>query len=163
MIIDVSGILKEFGGKLDIHGEIEFDADAADFDGPIKIDGSICNNGQTLRLDAKCSGVLNTTCARCLKDIKPEIEFPVEENFVQDSDTVRDDDVIPFDGYTIDIDAVVLDSFYLNAPIRFVCNDDCKGLCPICGTDLNKGSCSCDNDYIDPRWSGLAEMLNRDK
>lgn len=165
MIIDVSGILKEFGGKINIDGDADVNGEDIVFDGPVKIKGCIYNNGQSLTLEAKGAGVLKTQCARCLKDIAVNVEFPVNENFVQDNgDAVsEDEDVILFEGYTISLDDIVLNSFLLNTSMKYLCKEDCKGLCQNCGTDLNEGECGCNHDIIDPRWSGLADMLNENK
>ncbi|MCI5604037.1 MAG: DUF177 domain-containing protein [Clostridia bacterium] len=165
MIIDVSSILKEFGGKIDINDELVVTDDSFSFDGPVKIKGSIYNNGQSLTFKADCSGVLKTQCARCLKDIDVNVEFPVEENLVQNNeDAVSDDaDVILFEGYTVDIDDIIINSFILNTSMKYLCDEDCKGLCQNCGADLNEGECGCNQEYVDPRWSGLVDILNSDK
>ncbi len=165
MIIDVSGILKEFGGKINIDGELLLNDESVVFGGPVKIKGSIYNNGQSLTLKAKCEGVLKTQCARCLKDIDVNVEFPVEENFVQsDGETATEDmDIILFEGYTLEIDGAVLEAFLLNTSMKYLCREDCKGLCQNCGADLNEGDCGCNHDIIDPRWAGLADMLNKNE
>lgn len=165
MVIDVSSILKEFGRKIDINGELEINDADYTFDGPVKISGSIYNNGQSLAFKANCSGVLKTQCARCLKDIDVSVKFPIDENLIQNNeDAVSDDeDVILFEGYTVEIDDIVANSFLLNTPMRYLCSEDCKGLCQTCGADLNEGECGCNQDYIDPRWSGLVDILNKNE
>ena len=165
MIIDVSSILKEFGGKINIDSELEINEDDVIFDGPVKIKGCIYNNGQSLTFKADCAGALKTQCARCLKDIDAEVEFSIEEILVQDDGetSTDDEDVILFEGYTVEIDDIVLNSFLLNTSMKYLCREDCKGLCQNCGADLNEGDCGCNHDVIDPRWSGLAEMLNENK
>ncbi|MGB9809870.1 MAG: YceD family protein, partial [Caldanaerobacter sp.] len=47
----------------------------------------------------------------------------------------------------------------LSLPMKFLCKEDCKGLCPICGTNLNYGSCSCKREDIDPRLEVLSKLL----
>lgn len=165
MIIDVSSILKEFGGKINIDGEIVINDDDFEFDGPVKVAGSVYNNGKSLTLKADCGGILKTRCARCLKDIDVEVEFPIEENLIQDNgDAVSDDEnAILFEGCTVEIDEIVLNGFLLNVSMRYLCSEDCKGLCQTCGADLNEGECGCNQDFIDPRWSGLVDILNNDK
>lgn len=165
MIIDVSSILKEFGGKIDINDELEINDADFTFDGPVKVKGSIYNNGQSLTFKADCSGVLKTQCARCLKDINVNVEFPVDENLIQNNEDAvsEDEDVILFEGYTVEIDDIIANSFLLNTSMKYLCKEDCKGLCQNCGADLNEGECGCNQDYVDPRWSGLVDILNNNK
>ena len=47
----------------------------------------------------------------------------------------------------------------MNLPGRFLCSEDCKGLCPKCGADLNLGDCGCDKEDIDPRWADLQKIM----
>lgn len=165
MIIDVSGILKEFGGRVNIDSELDINDGSVVFDGPVKIKGCIYNNGQSLTFKADCALTLKTQCARCLRDIDADVEFEIDEILVQDDgETVTDDeDVILFEGYTVEIDDIVLNSFLLNTSMKYLCREDCKGLCVNCGADLNEGDCGCNHNIVDPRWSGLAEMLNKNK
>lgn len=166
MVIDVSNILKETGGRVNIDTELSLERDDIVFDGALKIKGSVYNNGQSLTLRANCSGVLKTQCARCLKDIDAEVEFPVEETLVHDDGTAvvsDDEDVILFEGYSFEIDDIVLNSFFLNTSMKYLCREDCQGLCPTCGADLNDGECGCNRDFVDPRWSGLVDILNENK
>lgn len=165
MIIDVSSILKEFGGSISVSGEIPFaDTDFLGelyhFDKGVKISGSISNNGKSLAFKADCSGVMSTKCARCMKDIDVAINFEVDEFLAQDDGTVSEDsDIILFDGYTVDIDDIVMNSFLMNISGKYLCKEDCKGLCSKCGADLNEGDCGCDHDDIDPRWAALADIM----
>lgn len=165
MIIDISSILKEFGGRIEIDGELDLQDPDFEFDGTVKIKGSIFNNGQSLSLDALCSGVLKTQCARCLKDIKVDVEFPINENLVQEDESAvsDDEDVIRFEGYSVEIDEIAANSFLMNTSMKYLCKEDCKGLCQKCGMDLNEGECNCNHENIDPRWSGLVDILNSNK
>ena len=63
-----------------------------------------------------------------------------------------------FDGKGIDVDEVVKEQILLAVPTRMLCREDCKGICPECGTDLNKGECACKKDDIDPRWAALKNL-----
>lgn len=62
------------------------------------------------------------------------------------------------------LDDYARESFILAQPFRSLCSPECKGLCPRCGTDLNRGICTCPNeDTPDPRWEVLTKLLNKDK
>ena len=72
-----------------------------------------------------------------------------------------DGEIILFDGYEVDLSEVVRDRFLMNISGRYLCSEDCKGLCPVCGHDLNEGDCGCSGETIDPRWQALADILNQ--
>ena len=170
MIIDVSGILKESGGRMSVSEKVDLNTGEAflgevyRFREPISVEGSISNNGKSLIFRAECEGTLETSCARCLKDIEAKVTFPVDENLVRAEDSENaDEDSILFEGNTVEIDEIILNSFLMNVPSRFLCKEDCKGLCAKCGADLNEGDCGCDNESIDPRWAGLLDIMNEDK
>lgn len=166
MTVNVSGILKVYGEKIDIDTAINLEN--ADFLGeqytflePVKVKGTISNNGQALELNATAVGVMKTLCARCCKELNVDVEFPVEEVLAQDDGTVSEpDDVVVFSGNEIDLDDIVLNNFLMNVQGKYLCKEDCKGLCLKCGKDLNEGDCSCEED-IDPRWAQLAEIMKK--
>lgn len=169
MTIDVSTILKELGGKIEINGDVkmsdtDFLGEMYHFDEPLKVLGSVSNNGKSLILKADCTGQMTTQCARCMKDINVFVDFKIDENLVQDNEEVNeDDDVILFSEPQIDIDDIVMDCFLMNVEGKYLCKEDCQGLCQQCGADLNDGECGCSHDNIDPRWAALVDIMNKDK
>ena len=58
----------------------------------------------------------------------------------------------------IDLGEMMREQFYLALPMKPLCNDDCKGLCPICGTNLNRGTCDCNRQWEDPRLAALKTL-----
>jgi len=64
-----------------------------------------------------------------------------------------------FSDNQLDITDIVVNSFLMNVSGRYLCKEDCKGLCQKCGTDLNEGSCGCDTEEIDPRWADLQKIM----
>lgn len=169
MTIDVSTILKELGGKIEINGDVkmsdtDFLGEMYHFDEPLKVLGSVSNNGKSLILKADCTGQMTTQCARCMNDINVFVDFKIDENLVQDNEEVNeDDDVILFSEPQIDIDDIVTDCFLMNVEGKYLCKEDCQGLCQQCGADLNDGECGCSHDNIDPRWAALVDIMNKDK
>ena len=166
MIIDVSSKLKVSGEKIDI--DCALDLSSAEFMGttykflaPVSVRGSVANNGKSLILRAECNGTMQTQCGRCLKDIEETFYFPLEEQLIQndDAEISGDEDVIVFDGYTFELDEIILNNFLMNINGSYLCKEDCMGLCPSCGKNLNEGDCSCENIDIDPRWSTLLDIM----
>ena len=63
------------------------------------------------------------------------------------------------EGQKVDLTSLMQETIVTELPLRLLCKEDCKGLCPKCGTDLNLGSCSCEHKEIDPRLAGLADFF----
>lgn len=166
MVIDVSSVLKESGGEISLDCEInlpdtEFNGSTYHFCEPVKVSGRITNNGTTLILRAECDGVLSTQCVRCLKDIDVPVHFNVTETLMKGEKVSEEyEDVIVFEGTTISLDEIIENNFIMNISAQYLCSEDCKGLCPKCGADLNEGGCNCTDDEIDPRWAALKEIMD---
>lgn len=165
MIIDVSSVLKEYGKKIILDDDIDLEdtpflGEIYHFTHPVHIKGSIANNGKALELKAKCSCGFTARCARCTKEIEVCEEFDVDEILSRDEDNNSEEsDVIVFDGMEIDLDDIVLNSFLMNIEGRYLCSEDCKGLCPNCGADLNEGDCGCSDEAVSPGWEGLLDII----
>ena len=76
----------------------------------------------------------------------------------------NDPDQYAFEGYTVDLSEAVKDALVLQLPMRFLCKEDCRGLCPKCGVNLNTGSCSCreGEDDVNP-FSVLRSIVENDE
>jgi uncharacterized protein len=113
-------------------------------------------------------GHLVVACSRCVGEVRlpideklmvtfmPPGEMPAEDETSEEGAEVRDEDldVFPFDGEKIDLEPLLHEQFILAIPFAPLCREDCKGLCPQCGTDLNTGTCTCEKP-IDPRLAAL--------
>ncbi|MFA6729374.1 MAG: DUF177 domain-containing protein [Eubacteriales bacterium] len=108
---------------------------------------------------------LNVICARCGGEFDTKLEFslfyPVAAKLTN-PDKDQDEYLILEDG-KLDIDEISRTAMILNLPVRFLCGDDCEGLCPFCGADLNKADCGCDFSAPDPRLRKLKEYFNKEK
>jgi uncharacterized protein len=161
VIIDVSSILKDLGGKIDISGSVDVPCD--EFSDikiitPVQIDGNITNNGKTMELSAHANCRASTVCARCLKDIEIKLDFDITEMLAQ-GENQYDDEVYTFEHDSVDLTEIVINNILMNISGKYLCKEDCKGLCPKCGNDLNNSDCGCDTAVIDPRWAALANIM----
>ena len=169
MKVDLSSVIKVTGAEVKLSstvgfGDAEFLGETYRFIEPLKVEGRVYNNGQSLTLEANVSGRMVTECARCLDEVEADVEFSVHELLSQREEGAdEDEDIILFDGYEIELDDIIADHFLMNISGRYLCSDDCKGLCPVCGQNLNHGECDCDNEYIDPRWQAVADIMNQTK
>lgn len=115
-----------------------------------------------------CQGQLNATvtqeCARCLKSIKQiltgEVDFIASPAKVNDDDITDDEDHVYYDNeLSADLWEIVRQTVILAVSMKPLCSDDCRGLCPHCGTNLNEKNCKCSVRTIDPRLEPLKKLL----
>ena len=103
------------------------------------------------------SGAVGTSCRRCLTDVNAPVVDDVHLIFVDaGEDEIDDPDVYVIDARSkeLDLRPAVREHWLLGAPAFALCREDCKGLCPTCGADLNAGSCDCAS-VSDSRWDPL--------
>ena len=159
MTIDVSTILKELGGKIDINGDVEmsdtdFLGEMYHFNEPVKVSGSVSNNGKSLILKANCTGHMTTQLEIMIAHIVFK-SFKFLKIIYLGKIIIED--------VKIDIDDIVANNFLMNVEGKYLCSEDCKGLCQHCGADLNEGDCGCSQENIDPRWAALVDIMEKDK
>ncbi len=105
-------------------------------------------------------------CARCLRPVSLEISGELGYLYYSHGAEELDefDDYMPvevsFFGRVVDVMPQIQESIYTLLPTKVLCREDCKGLCPICGTDLNEGECSCTEEDIDPRLEALRNFTS---
>ncbi len=164
MLINLSAILKDIDAKIILDNDIdiknaEFMGENFVFTKPLHINGAITNNTKSLELLADVTGDMKVQCARCRKPLTVPVEFSVSEVIMQDNGDVQNEDVIVISGEEIDVHDIILNNFLMNVEGKYLCSEDCRGLCSKCGKDLNTGDCGCDEGDIDPRWAKLAEIM----
>ena len=159
-------------GKLDhvyAPGELVLDDERVSLAVPPKVSGQITRTERKVVVEGQLNAVVSVECDRCLKpmelpiDTKFKVEYvtPATYNASDVAELGEDDLALSvFDGELINIDEIISEQVLLAVPSQAVCDENCKGLCPICGTDLNVASCTCRETEIDPRWQGLKELVN---
>jgi uncharacterized protein len=109
--------------------------------------GRIEKMGEDYLLRANLRGEIQTTCARCLEPAQVPVNVPLAVTFVSsEADKTGDDedpDVIALKGAEIDVGDEVRDEILLALPINSLCKESCRGLCPVCGGNLNLTACGC--------------------
>ncbi|MDP4121119.1 MAG: DUF177 domain-containing protein [Bacillota bacterium] len=163
MNIDISGIAKLYGTFLDVHfsEEIEnlnYSEQKIEFTSPVNVSGIITNLGQIFIFEGSVHTSFKTICDRCLEEYQSDLDFNISEKFANEQQNNMDD-INVFHGDTIDLKDAILSNIILNLPLRFVCSENCKGLCSVCGNNKNIKKCDCKEDNIDPRLEKLKSLF----
>ena len=168
---------KQNGARLDVSSLLSGDADKLSFDAEprpgiddpdltilsVRFSGEARELGGFVELNGAISCRFSAHCARCLEETVRELSVPVriaaveEEKLADDSDP----DQFPITDGKVNLDALCFEQLAVNLPLRVLCREDCKGLCPKCGQNLNFSDCGCDRRQIDPRLEGLGDFFKK--
>lgn len=139
---------------------LELPGERINFVGPVKAGLDVANTGETLAVTGEVSGKLTLTCGRCLEPFEFVFEVPMEETYAPASQGEQGE-AVPFTGDILDVTAEVLKNIHLALPMKAVCREECQGLCPRCGRNLNESRCNCESEGIDPRLSVLKDLFRK--
>jgi uncharacterized protein len=151
----------------DIWGEDTWNGDTIRYVQPVHFSGNFMINDETVVIRGIAETVIEGPCARCLEPARVNVSAEVAEAYVRDKGEEIDpfeEDQYRYKGHILDLDDAVRTALLLELPTRFLCQEECKGLCPVCGTNLNHNSCDCQKEL--PRrspFSALADLLNEDE
>jgi len=173
MIFNVAQLMKApVGTSLvnDFHEEdIQLDDDI-EVVGPIDGHVRMRRTNQGLLVDGWVELTLELSCNRCLKTFEQPMHVNFEEQFYPTVDVITglpldpfdEDEIFPIDAHhEVDLTEAVRQNVLLALPMVTICQEDCKGLCPQCGQDLNLGSCECKPE-MDARLSVLKQLLQNE-
>lgn len=158
-ILHVPGASLPFDFSLDL-SELDFYGERP-FAHPVRVSGSVRNMADALLLEGAAETVLELVCDRCLKPFRQEMRLPVSTLLAETLEDEENDEIILLDNGEVDLDEVFTTAAVLAMDVKHVCSEDCKGLCPTCGADLNQGPCGC-RPEPDPRFAALAQLLDKD-
>ena len=141
--------------------ELEISPDDLAVIGPVRFTGTITNAGDVLLLQGKVSATVKRVCGRCLEEFTSTSEAEVLEKYYPAGTVATEADALVYDGDLVDVAAALRESLVLAEPLKVLCKEDCKGLCPVCGANRNLHPCTCDTTRLDPRFSALKELLKK--
>ena len=128
--------------------------------------------GDAFSVTGTVRAVLEVECSRCLEPFEVPVEsafdlryVPQEENAGEGEREIGDDDLTTafYREGMLDLIDLMREQFVLALPMKPLCSEACRGLCAVCGTNLNKGQCDCAPRWEDPRLAALKSLLPRDK
>ncbi len=106
---------------------------------PVSVSGSIVADAEGISVRGALKTAFQTECARCLKPLEESLDAEFDVRFHKSAD--EDDEIYLYEGDSLDITDMVKDYALLAIPIACLCRPNCKGLCAVCGADLNEGGC----------------------
>jgi uncharacterized protein len=147
--------------------EIPVDGDAFTVTAPVALTFDIFKDGDRFRLAGRVATTLTLTCGRCLEGFVLPVDAAFDLQYVPgvapaadgESEIEADDlGTAYYDDEKIDLGQLVQEQFYLALPMKPLCGETCRGLCPQCGANLNRGDCGCSPKWVDPRFAALGAL-----
>ncbi len=121
--------------------------------------GVVTNHSGVILLEGEVNPNLLVTCARCGTEFNYSEPIRLSAKITDKLENKDEEEFVLMTDSAIDIEDLVRSALILELPSRYLCREDCKGLCSKCGKDLNTGSCSCDTKDRDPRWDVLKDFF----
>lgn len=174
MLVELASLERQVGGFVHNYepGELELSDDRFIIAAPPRVGGRIRQSDAKVTVTGEVQAELQLECDRCLKSLSIPVSSAFEVEYVtpdvyqagQGAELLDEDlSLSVFDGAVLDIDELVREQLVLALPSQVLCREDCKGLCPVCGGDRNLKDCQCQEAEIDPRWSGLKEIVRQER
>jgi uncharacterized protein len=147
--------------------EVAQEGDAYRIVAPVSLEFEVHKDKERFRLVGSAVTELELPCSRCLEPFRLPVNASFDLRYLPASEIAQDEerqveeDDLETSYYRddqIDLNELLRELFYLALPMKPLCGDDCKGLCPQCGTNRNTGTCDCDTGWEDPRLSPLKQL-----
>ena len=138
---------------------------------PVVFGADLRKDARNVRLVGRVGTTLECNCSRCLEPFAVPVDaafdvmfLPAESNVAGTAEEVGEDDlgVSFYKDETLDLGGLMREQFYLALPMKPLCREDCQGLCPVCGINRNRETCSCRSEWVDPRLEALRNLSRKD-
>lgn len=160
--MDVRPVLHSPGQRLDFR--FELDLSDLEFDGrrpvsrPVAVEGEVRNTADLVTLSLTARTTLDAVCDRCGKEFLQDKVVEYRCMLAEELQNGENDEIVLLEDGNVDVGDLARTALILGMDSKHLCSEDCKGLCPRCGADLNFGPCSCKKEP-DPRLAALAKLL----
>ena len=123
-------------------------------------------NGK-LQIEGTCKLTVEIPCDRCLEDVEVKVTLDFKHKIDTESDAYDQSEDLDennyIDGYSLDVEQLVYNELLVGWPTKILCSEDCKGICNVCGQNLNQGTCNCEDTGLDPRMSVIRDVFKNFK
>lgn len=161
MLIDVKSLAQGDSMDFDCVAVVSVPRGESAASAKVSVSGSITKNNADYIVTGKVAAVLSLECDLCLKTFETKLDMELNE--VYSENPSPEEECFELSDKTIDLEPAVVADILLNMPMRAVCSDNCKGLCPKCGHNLNDGDCGCDRGIVNPQFEKLLALFKDDK
>lgn len=164
MLFELKSVFLNEGHEKQLH--CEFDLSKIDIDGvfpftsPVSVTATARNRASLVTLTLSCGYDYTRSCDRCGEVFTVKENKTFEHKLAQTLVDEGNDDYIETPDFTVELDEIVISDILLDLPQKNLCKEDCKGLCPACGQNLNNGSCNCEKRAVDPRLEILKQLMD---
>lgn len=146
MVINLKQLFNIIGERKIIDYKITLDElseiHGCSFASPVHVKGEIFNRAGIVNLVFSVDYTLHITCDRCLKELDRDYHYDFEHIIVTSSNRDNDEYIV-VEKESIDLNDIAVSDLLLETPAKILCKEDCKGLCMVCGCDLNESECNC--------------------
>ncbi|MEA4846209.1 MAG: DUF177 domain-containing protein [Clostridiaceae bacterium] len=167
MELNFAGISKSEGIKEEfditdhlVDGTVKFCGEDLNIVSPVRVKGSAVNYEGKINVKLRITARVERTCSRCLESFRKEVQVDSDYVFVKEAKDDKEDYYI-YKNDRVDITDLVLCDIVAKLDMKPLCNENCKGLCPICGKNKNNIDCQCKSEEVDPRMQALSKLLDR--
>ena len=168
MALDVGMALKNPGQAYPFQATVELPEmevldDPVRFEG-VKVSGEFfCTGDNRVSLRAKADAMVVSRCSRCLEPVQVPLRAEIDAVYAKQPDP-EDPDMYGFEAHALELGEAVKDALLLELPMQFLCKPDCRGLCPVCGVNLNKQTCTCqEGNVVTGPFSALKEIVRNNE
>ncbi len=164
MLLDVKEVFLNEGAHSLADYELDLSSVAVDgvnpMPKPVRVKAEAVNTAGAVRLIIKAEFLYSRPCDRCFSPSDRNMSLEFEHNLVTSLSGDSNDDYVETPDYMLDLDELARADILLELPLKYLCREDCKGLCQSCGANLNEGDCGCSKNAADPRLEVLKQLLN---
>jgi uncharacterized protein len=134
---------------------------------PVELEAEVRKDAQKVRLVGRVETTLECDCSRCLEPFRIPVNatidsllLPASANAGEAEQEIEQEDlgVSFYRDDEIDLGELIREQFYLALPMKPLCDEACRGLCPVCGINRNRETCTCQSEWVDPRLEGLRQF-----
>lgn len=172
MFINLSDLFLSAGRPLEVSCPIEMTEVQNGYEGfsileksEVKLTGTHKSKGRAV-ITGEAYIVVDMACDRCLAPVPVRINLDFERDVYSPEVDAGDDEEDNLDimaGYQLNVENLVFNEILMNWPMKVLCKADCKGICKMCGKNLNLGECGCDTFVPDPRMAVIKDIFNANK
>ncbi len=159
MQVDVKRIFENEGQRETFAGVVDLNELKVDGLTEANVSGELENRAGAVSLRFETDCRMTYLCDRCLKECETDLRYSFSHKVERSLQNEDNEDYVLVPDETLDIDPIVREDILLELPSKLLCSPECKGLCGICGKNLNEGDCGCKNDDTDPRLAVLKDLL----